>query len=172
MTFYLAIDAATVETGCLSVLPSSHLNGVHNRLELDGSVDACGHLTPEQTAGVLAVSEPPVALELEAGEMVLLSNYIVQCVASPTHASTRNADTWPDRRLALPGDLTAVALLLAACRSSHPSASDWQLLWIPQRGDSRRRSAGPPRAQRLHDGWRDAPSGRRAPRRHDTLRQR
>ena len=81
VTFYLAIDAATVETGCLSVLPSSHLNGVHNRLELDGSVDACGHLTPEQTAGVLGMSEPPVALELEAGEMVLLSNYIVQCVS-------------------------------------------------------------------------------------------
>ena len=78
VTFYIAIDRATVETGCLQVLPTTHREKVvFNRLEEDGSIDACGHLRPDQVETVLACAPKPVPLELEPGEIVVLSNYIV-----------------------------------------------------------------------------------------------
>ena len=64
MTFYVAIDRATVATGCLQVLPTTNRERVvFNRLEEDGSVDACGHLRPEQVDTVLSSAPAPVALE-------------------------------------------------------------------------------------------------------------
>ena len=87
VTFYVAIDRATVDTGCLYVLPASNRGRVvHNRGD-DGSVDACGHLRPEQVEAVLATSaHEPVALELEPGEVVVLSNYTVHSSGAMTNA--------------------------------------------------------------------------------------
>lgn len=91
MTFYVAIDRATVATGCLQVLPTTNRERVvFNRLEEDGSVDACGHLRPEQVDTVLSSAPAPVALELEPGEVVVLSNYIVHssgAMADPAAAA-------------------------------------------------------------------------------------
>jgi ectoine hydroxylase-related dioxygenase (phytanoyl-CoA dioxygenase family) len=78
VTFYIAIDRATVETGCLHVLPTTHSQQiVYNRSDEDGSVDSCGHLRPDQVKVVLASAPTALPLELEPGEVVVLSNYIV-----------------------------------------------------------------------------------------------
>jgi ectoine hydroxylase-related dioxygenase (phytanoyl-CoA dioxygenase family) len=91
VTFYIAIDRATTETGCLHVLPTTHSDQVvFNRSETDGSVDSCGHLRPDQLETVLASAPAPVPLELEPGEVVVLSNYILHssgAIVDPTKAA-------------------------------------------------------------------------------------
>ncbi len=69
VTVWTALDAATVANGCVHILPGSHsalVNPEH------GS----GFLTDEQTQKLLGQSDP-VPLELEAGEVVLLHNWLL-----------------------------------------------------------------------------------------------
>jgi phytanoyl-CoA hydroxylase len=82
ITLWTALDPATIENGCVHVIPGSHgalVNPEH------GS----GFLTAEQTEKILAENEP-VPLELEAGEVVLLHNWLL-------HSSDVNRSGTPRR---------------------------------------------------------------------------
>ena len=68
ITIWTALDPATVENGCVHIIPRLHhtlINPSH------GS----GFLTDDQTEVLLSQSEP-LSLEVEAGESVLLHNHL------------------------------------------------------------------------------------------------
>lgn len=82
ITIWTALDPATLANGCVQVVPGSHralVNPDH----------PSGFLSAEQTAELLAKSQP-VALELEAGEVVLLHNWLL-------HSSDVNHTAIPRR---------------------------------------------------------------------------
>lgn len=66
-----------------------------SRAQADGHVDACGHLTAEQKEAVLATSAEAADLELEGGEMVLLSNYIARL--PPSGSGAQNPCLGPEK---------------------------------------------------------------------------
>ena len=82
ITLWTALDPATLANGCVQVVPGSHralVNPDH----------PSGFLSAEQTAELLAKAQP-VALELEAGEVVLLHNWLL-------HSSDVNHTALPRR---------------------------------------------------------------------------
>jgi len=82
ITLWTALDPATIENGCVFIIPGSHgalVNPEH------GS----GFLTAEQTEKILGENEP-VPLELAAGEVVLLHNWLL-------HSSDINRSGTPRR---------------------------------------------------------------------------
>ncbi len=83
ITLWTALDPATVANGCVQVVPGTHREGVINPSH--GS----GFLTPEQAAG-RAVPGAIQFLELEAGEAVLLHNWLL-------HSSDVNRTDRPRR---------------------------------------------------------------------------
>ena len=70
-TVWMALDPATVENGCVEVVPGSHCS----TFEQDDAVPDA-FLTEEQATAVLTESEPEY-LELGAGEAVLLHNLLL-----------------------------------------------------------------------------------------------
>ena len=68
ITIWTALDPATVENGCVHIIPRRH----HT---LINPSDTSGFMTPEQ-AEVLVAEAEPIALEVDAGEAVLLHNYL------------------------------------------------------------------------------------------------
>ncbi|MSP13251.1 MAG: hypothetical protein EXR62_09885 [Chloroflexi bacterium] len=66
ITVWLALDPATVENGCVQIVPGAH----HHLINPD---NPSGFFTEAQTAELLRKA-PPVFLELPAGEAVLLYN--------------------------------------------------------------------------------------------------
>lgn len=70
LTVWTALDPATVANGCVQVLPGSHKLGLIN------PDHPSGFLTEEQGADA-ATKIPPMHLELEAGEAVLLHNWLL-----------------------------------------------------------------------------------------------
>lgn len=83
ITLWTALDPATVANGCVQIIPASHKQGLIN------PAHGSGFLTPEQ-AKVHCPPEKVVYLELEAGESVLLHNYLL-------HASDVNKTDHPRR---------------------------------------------------------------------------
>ncbi len=82
ITLWTALDPATVENGCVHIIPGSHgalVNPEH------GS----GFLTVDQTEKILAENEP-LPLEMVAGEVVLLHNWLL-------HSSDINRSGTPRR---------------------------------------------------------------------------
>jgi phytanoyl-CoA hydroxylase len=68
MTIWTALDDATVENGCVQVIPGSHKLGL---------LSERGHtITPEQEA-LYARDEDSLFLEARAGEAILLHNYLL-----------------------------------------------------------------------------------------------
>jgi len=68
ITIWTALDPATKANGCVQIIPGLHqqlINPAHNS----------GFLTDEQTAELLEQHEP-VYMELAAGEVMLLHNYL------------------------------------------------------------------------------------------------
>jgi len=87
VTVWTALDPATKENGCLQVIPGSHKNGLieptHEEWYLsDGQVEK------------FCSSDRIVHLELEAGEVVLLDNYLL-------HASDKNRSRQSRRALSV-----------------------------------------------------------------------
>ena len=70
ITIWLALDPATVENGCVQMIPGSHKVGLIN------PDHHSGFLTPEQ-AEQWRPEDKRVFLTLEAGEAVLLHNYLL-----------------------------------------------------------------------------------------------
>ena len=71
ITVWTALDPATIENGCVGIVPGSH----RSTIEQDESV-AFAFLTTEQATAVLAETEPEY-LELEVGEAALLHNWLL-----------------------------------------------------------------------------------------------
>jgi len=82
ITVWTAIESATVENGCVKIIPRAH------HLLINPSSRA-GHLTKEQTEKLLVGAEVAY-LELDEGESVLLHNHL-------PHASEINATDSPRR---------------------------------------------------------------------------
>jgi len=78
LTVWTALDPATVENGCVQIIPGSHTHLVNPD---HGS----GFLTDEMAAEILKTAEP-IHLVLEPGEVVLLHNWTL-------HASDVNRST-------------------------------------------------------------------------------
>ena len=76
VTLWTALDPATQENGCVQIIEGSHKMGLLN------PAHGSGFVTPEQ-AQELVEKNPVVHLELEAGEAVLLHNWLL-------HASDKN----------------------------------------------------------------------------------
>ena len=70
LTLWTALDPATAANGCVQVLPSSHRMGLIN------PEHPSGFLTDEQSAAVVE-EVSPMHLELDAGEAVLLHNWLL-----------------------------------------------------------------------------------------------
>jgi ectoine hydroxylase-related dioxygenase (phytanoyl-CoA dioxygenase family) len=83
ITTWTALDPATVANGCVQVIPASHRWGLIN------PSDTSGYLTAEQVNKYTSEAEI-VYLELEAGEAVLLHNWLL-------HRSDTNATDIPRR---------------------------------------------------------------------------
>ena len=82
VTVWMALDPATIENGCVQIIPRSH----HGLVNPD---HPSGFLTEEQIEDLLARSKPQY-LELEAGEGVLLHNWLL-------HSSEINKTDIPRR---------------------------------------------------------------------------
>ena len=96
LTIYTALDAATVENGCVMAIPRSHR-------ELINPTHGSGFLTKEQAEAFVA-NHRPMPLQLEAGEVVLLHNWLL-------HSSDVNRTDIPRRAF-------SVCCMDAATRSS------------------------------------------------------
>lgn len=70
LTLWTALDPATVENGCVQVIPGSHKQGVIN------PEHGSGFLTEAQAAEY-CTEDQRVHLELEAGEVALLHNHLL-----------------------------------------------------------------------------------------------
>jgi phytanoyl-CoA hydroxylase len=80
ITLWLALDDATIQNGCVEVVPGTHRLGL---------LSARGHTITEEQAARYC-SEGAVHLELKAGECVLLHNFLL-------HRSGRNDTARPRR---------------------------------------------------------------------------
>lgn len=96
ITVWTALDPATVENGCVQLIPGSHRRLVNPE-------HPSGFLSAEQAAALQAGSRP-IFLELEAGEVALLHNWLL-------HSSAVN-------RTAIPRRAFSVCYMDAATRSS------------------------------------------------------
>jgi hypothetical protein len=83
VTVWTALDRATVANGCLQVIPGSHRAGLINPSHHSG------YITAEQ-ARQWATPDRTVFLEVDAGEVLLLHNYLL-------HASDVNKTDIPRR---------------------------------------------------------------------------
>ena len=84
MTAWIALDAATVENGCLRFLPKSHAAGViyprrkHNNPQLDRE---------EETYGFPQSLDAAVAIELKPGSAAFFNGYLVHSSGANTRPS-------------------------------------------------------------------------------------
>lgn len=82
ITIYTALDPATIDNGCVHIIPGSHSN-------LINPSHGSGFLNQEQIDDIVENSTP-IPLELEAGEVVLLHNWML-------HSSGTNQTDIPRR---------------------------------------------------------------------------
>lgn len=84
ITIWTALDAATVANGCLQVIPGSHRSGVINPSHHSAFLDAqqtAEHVSPDRI----------VLLELAAGEVVLLHNWLLHASGVNRSSTSRRA---------------------------------------------------------------------------------
>ena len=84
VTIWTALDAATIENGCMQVVPGSHKHGVINEMHFPSEVDQARY----------AREEDCIYLEAEAGEAILLNNLLL-------HRSARNPTGNPRRAFSI-----------------------------------------------------------------------
>ena len=83
-TVWTALDAATVENGCMQVVVGSHKHGVINEMHFPSEADQARY----------AREEDCIYLEAEAGEAILLNNLLL-------HRSARNPTGNPRRAFSI-----------------------------------------------------------------------
>jgi len=81
ITLWTAIDPATIKNGCVQVIPKSHRHGLIN------PTHPSGFLSKAQAAAI-CTPDRIVHVELEAGEVVLLHNYLLH--ASDVNRSSQS----------------------------------------------------------------------------------
>ena len=81
VTVWMGLDAATVDSGCMQIVPGSNNLGILNER----------HYTSEEDQARYARSEDVVDLETEAGEVVLLHNFLLHHSALNTTQTPRRA---------------------------------------------------------------------------------
>ena len=84
VTLWTALDPATQQNGCVQIIEGSHQFGLLN------PDHPSGYVTPEQ-ADELLEKYPVVHLELEAGEAVLLHNWLLHASDKNNSAQSRRA---------------------------------------------------------------------------------
>ena len=91
----LALDAQTEASGCITIVPRSHRLGRLNVVGTGetGASSLGGEKFAPQVSDILRRYEP-LPLELEAGELLLLST-------ATLHSSGRNMTEWPRRAFSL-----------------------------------------------------------------------
>jgi phytanoyl-CoA hydroxylase len=93
-TVWTAIDDATVESGCMQIVPGSHKHGILNAKHFTSEEDQARYCTPDKV----------MDLEMRAGEAVLINNLMI-------HRSGVNITDNPRRAL-------SVAYMDAATRNA------------------------------------------------------
>ncbi len=83
-TVWTALDAATVENGCMQVVVGSHKHGVINEMHFPTEADQARYAREEDT----------IHLEAKAGEAILLNNLLL-------HRSARNPTGNPRRAISI-----------------------------------------------------------------------
>ena len=83
-TVWTALDDATVETGCMQIVPGSHKHGILNE----------GHYTSEEDQEKYCTADKIMDLEMPAGEAVLIHNLLI-------HRSGVNTTDNPRRALSV-----------------------------------------------------------------------
>jgi len=83
-TVWTALDDATVESGCMQIVPGSHKLGILNTKHFTSEEDQTKHCTPDKV----------IDLEVKAGESVLINNLMI-------HRSGVNTTDEPRRALSV-----------------------------------------------------------------------
>ena len=81
VTIWTALDGATVENGCMQVVPGSHKHGVINEMHFPSEADQARY----------AREEDCIYLEAEAGEAILLNNLLLHRSALNPTGNPRRA---------------------------------------------------------------------------------
>jgi hypothetical protein len=81
LTVWTALDPATVENGCVQVIPGSHKHGLINPSHQSGFLS-------EAQAAAICTPDRIVHVELEPGEVVILHNYLLH--ASDVNRSSQS----------------------------------------------------------------------------------
>ncbi len=84
ITLWTALDPATIENGCVEVIAGSHKWGLLN------PTHGSGFVTPEQGERAMA-ENPTLFLEMEAGESVLMHNWLLHRSDKNHSAQSRRA---------------------------------------------------------------------------------
>jgi len=84
VTVWTALDAATIENGCMQVVPGSHKHGVINEMHFPSEADQARY----------ARDEDCIHMEAAAGEAILLNNLLL-------HRSARNPTGKPRRAISI-----------------------------------------------------------------------
>ena len=80
-TVWTALDDATVESGCMQIVPGSHKHGILNE----------GHFASEEDQAKYCTPDKVVDLEVRAGEAVLINNLMLHRSGVNTTDSPRRA---------------------------------------------------------------------------------
>ena len=81
ITIWLALDQATVANGCMQIVPGSHRHGIINEK----------HVLPPEKEAEYASPQEVIDLPVEAGEAVLLHNFLLHRSGSNPTPNTRRA---------------------------------------------------------------------------------
>jgi phytanoyl-CoA hydroxylase len=84
ITVWTAMDPATVENGCLKIIPESHRHGLINPTQSSGFLN-------KAQAALICTPDRTLHLELEPGEVVLLHNYLLHSSDPNRSAQSRRA---------------------------------------------------------------------------------
>ena len=80
-TVWTALDAATVETGCMQIVPGSNEHGIINER----------HFLPPEEEDQYAPAAAVIDLEAEAGEAILLHNFLLHRSGANNTSAARRA---------------------------------------------------------------------------------
>ena len=80
-TVWTTLDDATLATGCMQIVPGSNLHGIINEK----------HFLPEDEQDRYAPAEKVIELEAEAGEAILLHNFLLHCSGTNSTTAPRRA---------------------------------------------------------------------------------